>query len=126
MTYAGLKSMIYAGVGPDDPRVKAAIAWIKKYYGLAENPGMGAAGLYYYYHTFAKALDAVGKDALQDEQGVSHPWRRELLGELAKRQKPDGSWVNDANRWMEGDKSLVTGYALLALSYCRPSAAKGK
>ena len=25
MTYAGLKSMIYAGVGPDDPRVKAAV-----------------------------------------------------------------------------------------------------
>ena len=24
MTYAGLKSMIFAGVGPDDPRVKAA------------------------------------------------------------------------------------------------------
>ena len=28
MTYAGLKSMIFAGVTPDDPRVKAAVAWL--------------------------------------------------------------------------------------------------
>jgi squalene-hopene/tetraprenyl-beta-curcumene cyclase len=32
MTYAGLKSMIYAGVGPDDPRVKAAKKWIAEHY----------------------------------------------------------------------------------------------
>src|SRR5262249_53190953 len=36
MTYAGLKSMIYCGVGPDDPRVKAATKWIKDHYTLAE------------------------------------------------------------------------------------------
>ena len=44
MTYAGLKSMIYAGVGPDDPRVKAALTWIRKHYAVDENPGMGDAG----------------------------------------------------------------------------------
>src|SRR5262245_7796722 len=32
MTYAGFKSMIYAGVGPDDPRVKAAFKWVQKHY----------------------------------------------------------------------------------------------
>ena len=41
MTYAGLKSMIYAGVKPDDPRVKAALGWLKKHYDLDSNPGMG-------------------------------------------------------------------------------------
>ena len=60
MTYAGLKSMIYAGVKKDDPRVKAAYEWVQKHYTLDENPGMGGNGLYYYYHTFAKALDAIG------------------------------------------------------------------
>jgi squalene-hopene/tetraprenyl-beta-curcumene cyclase len=30
MTYAGLKSMIYAGLTKDDPRVKAAWDWIRK------------------------------------------------------------------------------------------------
>src|SRR5262249_48589481 len=29
MTYAGTKSMIYCGVGPDDPRYKAAYEWIR-------------------------------------------------------------------------------------------------
>ena len=119
MTYAGLKSMIYAGVGPDDPRVKAAIGWLKKNYDLDSNPGMGDAGLYYYYHTFAKALEAVGQDTFVDEKGVAHDWRQELIDELASRQREDGSWVNENSRWMEGDASLVTGYALLALSHCK-------
>ena len=55
MTYAGLKSMIYAGLTQDDPRVKAALEYIKKHYTLDENPGQGQRGLYYYYQTFAKA-----------------------------------------------------------------------
>jgi squalene-hopene/tetraprenyl-beta-curcumene cyclase len=118
MTYAGLKSMIYAGVGPDDPRVKAAVRWIQKNYGLESNPGMGNAGLFYYYHTFAKALDAMGMKTIVDEDGIEHDWRAELVEELAQRQRPDGSWINDNDRWLEGDANLVTGYALLALSYC--------
>jgi squalene-hopene/tetraprenyl-beta-curcumene cyclase len=124
MTYAGLKSMIYAGVGPDDPRVKAAVKWLQSHYDLTSNPGMGGSGLYYYYHTFAKALDAVGKPEFVDQKGVKHDWRRDLLGELISRQRPDGSWVNEDNRWMEGDPNLVTGYALLTLTYCTPAVEK--
>jgi len=124
MTYSGLKSMIYAGLTKDDPRVKAAVGWIRKHYDLKSNPGMGDAGLYYYYHTFAKALDALGADRFEDADGVKHDWRRELTEELARSQRPDGSWVNTNNQWMEGDPSLVTAYALLALSYCRPVPSK--
>ena len=41
MTYAGLKSMIYAGVGPDDPRVKAAVtAGFGSTMISNQNPGM--------------------------------------------------------------------------------------
>jgi squalene-hopene/tetraprenyl-beta-curcumene cyclase len=122
MTYSGLKSMIYAGLTKEDPRVKAAETWIRKHYDLKSNPGMGQAGLYYYYHTFAKALDALGTDEFEDAQGVKHDWRRDLTEELARRQRPDGSWVNTTTRWMEGDPNLATGFALLALSYCRPAA----
>jgi squalene-hopene/tetraprenyl-beta-curcumene cyclase len=121
MTYAGLKSMIYAGVGPDDPRVKAAFQWIRKHYDVRANPGMGSAGLYYYYHTFAKALDAMKLDAVEDSAGVKHVWRDDLAAELLRRQKADGSWINDTPRWMEGEPALVTGYALLTLAYCRPA-----
>jgi len=122
MTYAGLKSMIYAGLSQDDPRVKAAVTWVRKHYDLKSNPGMGDAGLYYYYHTFAKALDAWGVDEIEDAKGIKHDWRRELTEELARRQQPDGSWVNKNRRWMEGDPNLATAFALLALSYCRPQA----
>jgi len=124
MTYAGLKSMIYAGVGPDDPRVKAALEWIKKHYDVRTNPNMGSAGLYYYYHTFAKALDAMKLAVVEDANGVKHDWRSELAAELIRRQQPDGSWINDNSRWLEGDPSLVTGYVLLTLSYCRPALEK--
>lgn len=122
MSYAGLKSMIFAGVTANDPRVKAAIAWAQKHYSLTENPGLGDGGLYYYYHLFAKALDALGQPTLTDDKGQSHDWRAELAAELARRQRPDGSWINTNSRWLEGDPSLVTGYALLTLSYCRPPA----
>ena len=44
--------------------------------------------------------------------------RDNITEALAKRQRPDGSWINESDRWMEGDPNLVTGYALLALSYC--------
>jgi squalene-hopene/tetraprenyl-beta-curcumene cyclase len=119
MTYAGLKSMIFAGVDKDDPRVKAAVDWAKKHYTLEENPGMGDAGLFYYFHTFAKALDAIGDATVIDEEGREHNWRQELVDALAERQQENGSWINKNERWLEGDPNLVTGYALLALSYCR-------
>jgi squalene-hopene/tetraprenyl-beta-curcumene cyclase len=120
MTYAGLKSMIFAGVGADDPRVKAAYDWARKNYDLSTNPGMGSSGLYYYYHTFAKALSAMKVDVVKDAQGVEHDWRSELIHELARRQQADGSWKNENERWLEGDPNLVTAYALLSLSYCAP------
>jgi squalene-hopene/tetraprenyl-beta-curcumene cyclase len=120
MTYAGLKSMIFAGLTADDPRVVAAMDFIQKNYSLTENPGMGHAGLFYYYHTFAKALDAADVEVLDDAAGAPHSWRSELAGQLIRLQQQDGSWVNSQNeRWMEGDRQLVTAYTLLALAYCQ-------
>ncbi len=124
MTYAGVKSLIYCGVNKDDPRIKKAHDWLKKHYTLEKNPGMPEAraqwGLYYYYHTMAKTLDLLGVDEFVDASGKKHDWRADLTAELAKRQKEDGSWVNEQDRWMEGDPRIVTGYALMALSHCKP------
>ena len=119
MTYAGLKSMIFAGVDAEDPRVKAAHNWISENYTLQENPHMADNGLYYYYHTFAKALDATGLEEIIDSEGNAHNWRREFVKQLASLQLEDGSWINKNERWLEGDPNLVTGYVLLALSYAR-------
>jgi len=120
MTYAGLKSMIYAGLKADDPRVKAAQSWIKKFYSVAENPGLEDRGLYYYYQTFAKTLAAVGDDQFEDAAGKKHDWRKELAEKLASLQKENGSWVNKNDRWMEADPNLATAYALIALEHCAP------
>ncbi len=120
MTYAGLKSMIFAGLTKDDPRVKAAVEWLAKHYTFAENPGMGDAGLYYYLQTAAKALDSLGEETFADAAGTKHAWRSELAEALIAKQQPNGSWVNTNSRWMEGDPNLVTSYALLALSSCLP------
>ncbi|NOX53976.1 MAG: terpene cyclase/mutase family protein, partial [Planctomycetes bacterium] len=125
MTYAGLKSMIYAGLTEKDRRVKAALEWISRHYTLDQNPGVGKQGLFYYYQTLAKALAAARVKRLVDAQGVQHDWRRELTETLARLQKPNGSWVNEAARWYEGDPNLVTAYALLALAYCDTEAPPG-
>jgi squalene-hopene/tetraprenyl-beta-curcumene cyclase len=123
MTYAGIKSLIYCGVSKDDPRIKKAYEWVQKHYTVEENAGMPPGrkqwGLYYYYHSMAKCLDALGVDEVVDPNGVKHDWRAELTAALAKRQRPDGSWINDAH-WMEADPNLVTGYALMALAHCKP------
>ncbi|HEY7154392.1 MAG TPA: prenyltransferase/squalene oxidase repeat-containing protein [Gemmataceae bacterium] len=124
MTYAGIKSLIYCGVSKDDPRVKKAFEWIRKNYTLDANPGMPEArahwGLYYYYHTMAKCLDTLGLEVIEDAAGKKHDWRADLTTTLAKRQQDDGSWRNDNGHWMEADPNIVTGYALMALSYCKP------
>jgi squalene-hopene/tetraprenyl-beta-curcumene cyclase len=119
MTYAGLKSMIHAGLTLDDPRAKAAYAYITKHYTLDENPGLGQRGLYYYYQTFAKTLSLIGKPTIVDADGHAHDWRAELTAALAKRQNANGSWVNPADNFMEGDPNLVTAYGLLSLAHAQ-------
>ncbi len=119
MTYVGFKSMLYADVSRDDPRVQASYGWIRRYWRLDSNPNMPHArsqqGLYYYYHVFAKALRAWGQPVITDTEGKEHNWREELIDALAARVSPDGSWVNTAGRWEESNPVLVTAYAVLAL-----------
>lgn len=118
MTYAGLKSLIYAGLDKDDERIVAAVEWIRKNYTLVENPSMGKQGLYYYYHTFGKTMSIIADKEFVDAAGNQHNWRAELVEKLAELQQPNGSWRNPADRWYEGDPNLVTAYSLMALSYC--------
>jgi squalene-hopene/tetraprenyl-beta-curcumene cyclase len=115
MTYAGYKSMLFAGLAPDDARVQAALAWIGSHFSMDENPGLGQQGLFYYRLAMARALLASQRDRVTDDKGVAHDWRCELIAALAAGQRPDGSWVNAKDRWMEGNADLVTAYAVLAL-----------
>ena len=116
MTYAGLKSMIYADVNKDDPRVQAATEWARNHYTLDENPVMGPEGHYYYLQTFAKAFSVLDKEKITTAEGKTHYWRTDLIQKLLELQKEDGHWVNErSGRWMESIPELVTSYALLAM-----------
>ena len=116
MTYSGLKSLIYAKVSRDDVRIKSALEWIRRFYTLAENPGIGDSGYYYYLHTFGKTLALFGLPTLTDAKGAQHDWRSELIDAIATRQKNDGSWANDkSGRWMESLPELTTSYVLMTL-----------
>jgi len=126
MTYAGLKSMIFAGLTADDKRVKAALDWIEKHYTVEENPGLGQQGMYYYFHVFSKTLATLDWDYLEDGKGKSHDWRKELAENLFKLQQDNGGWVNKSDRWYEGNPDLATAFALMSLKYCDPKPVKSK
>jgi squalene-hopene/tetraprenyl-beta-curcumene cyclase len=121
MTYAGLKSMIYAGLSKDDPRVKAAWGWVESHWTLDEHPGMRDAGadsakdgIFYYYNTLAKALAVYGEPVITDKAGQPHDWRQELIAKLASIQKEDGSFVGQP-KWMEDSPIIATAMATLAV-----------
>jgi squalene-hopene/tetraprenyl-beta-curcumene cyclase len=116
MTYAGVKSLIHAGLDKDDDRVQAAFKWIRSNYTVETNPELGHQGLYYYYNAMAKALAIYGDDIINDTTGVAHDWRADLADKLISVQHGDGYWVNnDSARWWENNPDLVTAYCLLAL-----------
>ena len=124
MTYALLKSYLFAGLDPDDDRVQEAVRWISQHYTLEVNPGFDGMsksapyqGLYYYYLTMARALKAIGSDEVVDAEGVARDWRSDLREMLFSLQSEEGFWINQrSSRWMEGNSVLTTAYALLALA----------
>jgi squalene-hopene/tetraprenyl-beta-curcumene cyclase len=127
VTYAGIKSMIYAHLTKKDPRVAAALEWIKRNWTLENNPGfdvtkdrhLGKQGIFYYFVTFAKTMHALGRDTVTDARGATHDWRRELVGRIVPLQKEGGAWKNEwKSIWWEAMEPLATSYAVQALSYC--------
>jgi squalene-hopene/tetraprenyl-beta-curcumene cyclase len=124
MTYGGLYCLLNLGVGGDDGRVQAALRWIAANYTFEENKGLGTRqqspnaaqqGLYYYYYSLSKCLSLVG-DTVQTDQG-DRLWARDLFDALAARQKPEGFFVNQVDRWWEQDPTLVTAYCVNAMNY---------
>jgi squalene-hopene/tetraprenyl-beta-curcumene cyclase len=134
MTYALLKCYIFAGLPREDPRLQAAFEWCQRNYTLDVNPGFDVSvdptaayqGLYYYFLTLARALDAGKVETLATPDGVEHAWRAELCGRLvAMQSKTDGSWTNhNSPRWYEGNPLLATAYALLTLEAALPPQAR--
>ncbi|MEO0965015.1 MAG: prenyltransferase/squalene oxidase repeat-containing protein [Planctomycetota bacterium] len=118
MTYAGFKSYLYADLPPDDERVAAALAWISDNYDFTRNPGMPEParlqGLYYYWMTAGRALDAWGATYVDTADGP-RDWANDLIGTVTAAQREDGSWANAEPRWMESNPEMATCFALIAL-----------
>lgn len=115
MTYGAMKTMVYADLSREDPRVQSALRWIRRHYTFRENPGLGMNSYYYYIQTCAKALSALDVTQIVEE---SEDWRADLVGALLERQKEDGRWINEVGRHWESDPNLATAYSLMALEYC--------
>ena len=134
MTYALLKCYLFAGLPLEDGRVQAALKWIAANWTVEINPGFdpksanGAEyqGLFYYWFTMAKALDAAGVESLTTPDGKAHAWRDELLRKLLSVSFTEGFWSNGkSSRWMEEFPVLATSYALAAMDHClEPAPAK--
>jgi squalene-hopene/tetraprenyl-beta-curcumene cyclase len=120
-TALGLECLLEAHVDRKDPRVAATVNWLRSNYNLEEHPGgMGKAGLYFFYHTLARALSMYGEEPLKRADQPAADWRRGLIEKLVALQRTDSQtgrkyWVNDDARWMENDPVLVTAYSVLAL-----------
>ncbi len=129
MTYAVLRLMMFAGVPADDPRVVALLGWISENWTVDRNPGfentddpetLGQQGMFYYFHTIARALNAYEQATgeplvVRDADGRKHNWRAAVAQAILDRQADDGSWSNPVDRWMEGMQTLATSFAVQTL-----------
>lgn len=121
ISYAALLSLIYAKLSPDDERVKAVLVWLQDNFSATENPGLGGQGLYYYYHSMAKALTALNLGELRKSDGTAIDWRQEIGNRLLNSQQPAGSWINPTARWRESDAVYATALATLTLIHIHNS-----
>ena len=100
-----LDSMIYAGLSADDPRVMAAMEFIRKNI-ASSTPEWDMRANSILPH-LSKSLKVAGLRFLMMIPG-SHDWKMELGEQLIQMQQEDGSWVNQR---MTDDRQLVTAYA---------------
>jgi len=112
MTGAGIWGLLLSGVPKTDPRVVAAINWVRNHYTWDGNPGMPTptSFQYYYYLSMSKALTMYGEQIID-----GHDWYREMYDKIVGLQKPDGYWINPDSRAWENIPELVTAYSILSI-----------
>lgn len=98
-------SGLLAGLSPNDVGVRAAFDWLATKLDLRREPRPWAQGHFYYLHTMARALHVAQRNLVS---GRAHNWREELIDAIVKRQHEDGSWKNDADRWLEGEPVIAS------------------
>lgn len=127
MTYALLSSYLTLELAPEDPRVAAALSWVKGNYQFTVNPGMATGkemqGLFHYYALMGRTFAMLKSPTIDLGNGRTIDWRGDLFAAIKSQaqQAPlaDGKtgtfWINSAPRWAEGMPHLTTSYMLRGL-----------
>jgi hypothetical protein len=125
MTYALLRGYLHAGLPKSDTRVQLAYRWLKAnfdvtkvpgYVNTAEIPDADKQGYYYQFLQMSRTLALYGEEKFEDVRGNTREWKREMLEQLSRLQKEDGSFSIHNPRWMEASPVLCGMYILNALA----------
>lgn len=123
-TADGVRTLARLGVGADDPRIRAAVAWLADHDRFKKNPGFPDDhrtgfdfGLrYYWIRSFADAFAALGKNPIRTPDGRDFDWARAVIDYVTARQHFDGRWVSPVKVMSENDPIVSTALSLLAVS----------
>ena len=111
MTGAGIWGLLLSGVPKTDPRIVAAMNWVKNHYTWDTNPGIGWWRMYYYYLSMSKALTMYGQSTID-----GHDWYQELYNKIVGMQitvgSGEGYWSTSNEDYVP---DLTTAYAILSL-----------
>lgn len=112
ITYAQLKSMIYASLSPRDPRVARLSRWLREDRHIQINPAAhGAPGLFYFSLVYARVMRAMEHAPAGN---TIQSWRSRLIHLMQRLRRPGGYWENtSSDRWLEGNRIMATTYAAL-------------
>jgi hypothetical protein len=111
MTGAGIWGLLLSGVPKIDPRVVAAMNWVRNHYAWDTNPGIGWWRMYYYYLSMSKALTMYGQPIID-----GHDWYQELYDKIVGMQIDAGSGQGYWSTYNEDYvPDLTTAYAILSL-----------
>jgi hypothetical protein len=124
-TADGLRALLRSGLPLDHRRVVAARRWLERHFSATSNPGVfepARAGerdatYFYYAWSLAHAFRALG-GRMEEGEGAGTAWAELLARELVRRQRDDGSWVNEFTASKEDDPLVATPLALGALGLC--------
>jgi squalene-hopene/tetraprenyl-beta-curcumene cyclase len=131
MTYQLISTYLVLDIKPGDPRIDAALAWVKSNYRWDANPGMAAGkerqGLFYYFGAAAKTYDLIDAGAFTLKDGARADWRADLFAAIKREAETNGKqvdlgngqkgrfWINPEKRWGEDMPHLTTSYVVEAL-----------
>jgi squalene-hopene/tetraprenyl-beta-curcumene cyclase len=126
MTADGLRALVRCGLKNDHPRVVAARRWLEQNFSATDNPGewepdravLQNATYYYWAWSVSHALMGLGIEQIETADGKVR-WAEVLAEELLRRQKDDGSWINQYTDSREDDPLVAVPWAAAALAVCR-------